>query len=585
MEYSTPRRNSYIIGRPIDEPELFFGRESLFFFVEDNLREKSKVILLHGQRRIGKTSVLQQIPSFFERREIQEFVFVNFDLQDKTSLSLSEALYDLGIEIFEHLAYHLELISEDRLTPPTTADLEAKLELFSDDFLPQIYDELGDKSLVLLLDEFDVLERNDNATSAYINFFPYLKSLIEQHQRLFIIPVIGRNLDDLPKLLSLFKGAPYQEIGLLDENSARRLITKPAYNILEYEEDAIKAILELSAGHPYFTQIICFAIFGRARELQNWKISRADVKAVIDKAIESAEAGLVWFFDGLSIPERVIVSAIAEVQKISNNLQPQESLTLLKNYGVNIKPLEEVARRLKENKVIWDDEKGKVKVELVRLWVLKRHPLRDEIRELEKLEAEEVNRLWKLATQEQQQGKQQDAVADYERILAINPNHFRTIEALAEEYLEVKNFEKAVELYRRAYQVNRIRNQDKFLRTLKIYGERLLEQKELTRAEEQFSKILEIEPDNLSAQEKLQEINIAIKCEILNREVNTKSYNSQSSRRNTILILAAMMAVVGVIAFIVFGIYRWSITCREGEQTIFGIPCQKNMRINNPLSN
>ena len=31
--------NPYIVGRPIYEPELFFGRRKLFRFIEDNLIE------------------------------------------------------------------------------------------------------------------------------------------------------------------------------------------------------------------------------------------------------------------------------------------------------------------------------------------------------------------------------------------------------------------------------------------------------------------------------------------------------------------------------------------------------------------
>ncbi len=572
MEYSTSRRNPYIIGRPIDEPKLFFGREDVFYFIEDNLIQKSKVILLHGQRRIGKTSVLQQIPRFFEEKEIQEFLFINFDLQDKGSLSLSQVLEDLATEIIEQIVYHLQLIPEDKLTPPTAADLASHLNIFSHEFLSQVFQELGSKNLVFLLDEFDVLERNDT-TSAYINLFPYLKVLIEEHERLSIIPVVGRNLEELQKLLDLFKGAPYKEIGLLDQNSAKRLITYPAKNILEYDEDALQAILELSAGHPYFTQVICFAIFGRARELENWQVTRADVNAVVDKAIESAEAGLAWFFDGLSIPERVIVSAVAEAQKIAilNKEQPQEPLTLLQSYGIKTETFEETANQLKENEVLWDDKECKVKVELVRLWLLKRHPLRDEIRELEKLESEQINHLWKVANERQKNGNQQDALADYEVILAINPNHFRTIEALAERYVELGNLKKAVELYTRAYQFNSVRNKEDLLRSLQAYGKDLVERQEFTKAKEQFQRVLEIESDNSLALEKLQEISAAIKLEVLNRKINIDSESSPHFTKNRPIVFPAVLPVIGVVVLIIIAvigmiIYQWSTPCPKGQQ-------------------
>lgn len=95
------KRNPYIIGRSIDEPELFFGRESLFRFIEDNLTNNQQVILLHGQRRIGKSSVLQQICQ--QVNLDNKFVFVLSDFQDKSQWSFHEIIHKLAEEIFEHL--------------------------------------------------------------------------------------------------------------------------------------------------------------------------------------------------------------------------------------------------------------------------------------------------------------------------------------------------------------------------------------------------------------------------------------------------------------------------------------------------
>ncbi|NEO96344.1 MAG: ATP-binding protein, partial [Moorea sp. SIO3G5] len=78
--------NPYIIGSLIDKPEKFFGRDSLFRFIEDNLRQRVQLILLHGQRRIGKSSVLVQIPKKVAQ---DQFVFVNFDFEGHINKSLS----------------------------------------------------------------------------------------------------------------------------------------------------------------------------------------------------------------------------------------------------------------------------------------------------------------------------------------------------------------------------------------------------------------------------------------------------------------------------------------------------------------
>ena len=92
--------NPYIVGRPIYEPELFFGRRKLFRFIEDNLRQGVQVILLHGQRRIGKSSVLMQIPNFVGK---DNFIFIYFDLHDKSNLPLSSILQNLAVAVNQKL--------------------------------------------------------------------------------------------------------------------------------------------------------------------------------------------------------------------------------------------------------------------------------------------------------------------------------------------------------------------------------------------------------------------------------------------------------------------------------------------------
>ncbi|NJN48892.1 MAG: hypothetical protein HC805_02685 [Alkalinema sp. RL_2_19] len=60
------RKNPYIIGRPVSESDRFFDRENLFRFLTDSLPQ-AQVILLHGQRRIGKSSVLTQSRASWRR--------------------------------------------------------------------------------------------------------------------------------------------------------------------------------------------------------------------------------------------------------------------------------------------------------------------------------------------------------------------------------------------------------------------------------------------------------------------------------------------------------------------------------------
>lgn len=478
MTAQTVQRNPYIVGRPITEPELFFGRQSLFQFIEDNLNQGATVILLHGQRRIGKSSVLNQIPNFVG---LDKFEFVLFDLHDRGRAPLGEVLYSLAIEIIDSLD-----ISEDRIELPSVQELQTNPSLFDLNFLSEVYQVLCDKNLVLLLDEFDVLSSYEPESAAE-KFFLYLQSILKKQEKLFIIPVVGRHPDDMPKLLSLFKGTPNQRISLLDKLSAEQLIEKPAKGDLEYDPDAILAILDLSAGHPYFTQIICHALFAQARSEQNWKVTRNSVEKIADKAIEIGEAGLVWFRDGLPIPERVFFSAAAEVQRIQieSGFTLIEPLALLEKHGVFLTDsLQKAADYLVEwgfFKEVKSSELSTVKapiykvtIELVRRWLLRRYSLQREIWELENLDSK-ATRTYELARELLRQNAPSEAIEKYQETLEINPNHFSALFEMAEACLKAEKFESAAELYTRAYKVNPLRTKEGFVQASLGYGQVLVQ--------------------------------------------------------------------------------------------------------------
>jgi ABC-type branched-subunit amino acid transport system substrate-binding protein len=557
MNNFTAWKNPYIIGRPIHETSKFFGRESLFQFIEDNLRSNKKVILLHAQRRTGMSSALQQIPHKVAQ---DKFVFVLFDLQGHSDSSLSDILHNLAEEIVDNLP-----LDSDTIIVPSEEELKNNPDIFSDEFIPIIYQELGDKNLVLLLDEFDVVSNDKNdIANPVARFFPYLKSLLTKQDKLFIIPVIGRSNDNWQNLLQLFKDAPFQKVGLLDEISARRLITQPAQGMLEYEEDAIKAILELSAGHPYFTQVICFNLFLQAKIEEKLTVSRYDVQNIVDKTIESATGGLAWFWDGQSISEKVVFSAVAEAQKIAheeNQSFPEDPLTLLEKYGViQTEELLKSVDNLTVNGFL-DDTKRRIQIELVRRWLVERHPLQKTIWKLEEIAKEEINKLTEEAKKLYQEGKKQDAIDRYEEILQLNPNHFSTLPVIAERYLELENFEKALELYTRAYKLDETRNKEGLLLALESYGNKLINQRDFLKAQVQLEKVLEIEADRVSAKYKLREIQaeasqnqqLYIKNNLLSETQAIKykqPLNSNISQRLTL----GKLAIAGIIALAVGGI-------------------------------
>lgn len=526
MSYSIEqRRNPYIIGRPIIEPERFFGRDRLFEFIADNLVQGSQVILLHGQRRIGKSSVLAQIPRAID---LPQFAFVPLSLEGDSRKPIGDVTYELvrdTVQQFDGL--------RDRISLPTRQDFQRDPSLFLRQFIPDLRRALGVENIVLLLDEFDSLY-NQEVDDAAHGLFHFLQSGVYNYPNLYIIPVVGRQLDDLPVMLSLFRESPHQEVGLLDRRSAEQLITVPSKGLLQYDLDAIDAILELSAGHPYFTQVICFALFTHARTEERWRITRSDVRANVERAIELGEGGLGWFWEGIPLPERVVFSAAAEVPRARQIEHPEvasldfseiEPLELLRECGVE---LTETIRDGLNNLVDWrflrttGSRSGirprerresippsvstyRVSIELVRRWLVQRHPIRRELRELEDLDLK-AQTLYETARIARLRGTTPKIVNLLNEALRLNPNHFEAVFELADSLAEMRQFPQALKYYRRAYLVDAVRVRDNYVEALFNYAEELHNLGENDAAIAQLEEAYALESDNAQIERLLEQI-------------------------------------------------------------------------------
>ncbi len=99
--------NPYIAGNPVGNSNAFTGRadivrEVLHIFS----RPEENAIVLYGQRRIGKTSVLQFLKKTLAQETATGHYFpVYFDLQDKATFSLGDVLKDLANTIANELGF------------------------------------------------------------------------------------------------------------------------------------------------------------------------------------------------------------------------------------------------------------------------------------------------------------------------------------------------------------------------------------------------------------------------------------------------------------------------------------------------
>ncbi len=98
----TIKINPYIAGNPVGGGEAFIGRADVLRDVLRVLKSPNENgMVLYGQRRIGKTSVLQELAASLLQKG--PYAPVYFDLQDKAALSLDNVLHQLAEQILDKL--------------------------------------------------------------------------------------------------------------------------------------------------------------------------------------------------------------------------------------------------------------------------------------------------------------------------------------------------------------------------------------------------------------------------------------------------------------------------------------------------
>ncbi|MFM6100601.1 MAG: hypothetical protein ACKPCG_21070, partial [Dolichospermum sp.] len=576
--------------------------------INARLQQNAQLTLFYGQRRVGKTSILKQIPQRIAETITDQFIVISLDFQDHPDSSLENILHYIANKILETTK-----ISDDFLTNLANA-INSHIHVFSDQFLPTIYEELGDKKLVFLCDEFDVLS-DSNAR--------HIIQLLERHERLFIIPVIGRNISRLApnsQLISLLREGLYHKIGFLDRENTEKIITQAGTVALTYQPEAINAIFHLSAGHPYFIQVICFALYNLARERytsypipDSLQITDEDVESIVDTVIGMAQ-GALEFWLGLTPEQQAILSAVAEAQKIAitrGESSPEHPLTLLEKYGiVSTQDLRQAHEQLVEYEFL-DDTKCQVKMELIRRWLWERHPLAQEINNVENINQTDVESLHSIAV-----NQPQAALQLYEQALHLNPNNFKTVTSLAAEYLKIEslniqaldkacelynraylfysishyhlldtvleplltiaeqysangNFEQAIEVYTRAYQIDSERSKNGLLNTRERYIHKLMVNKKRTQAIEQCELMLKIDPNNNIAQQRLEEINALM----TNTNLPPQKEDTTPKKKTPIanwLKWGVTGIAIAVVSLVISPGFR---TCPPGEKKEFGVFC------------
>ena len=297
-------RNPYNFTMPAED-EMFFDREDLFRWIDENM-ERSAVyqnILLEGQRRTGKTSFLKKLQKIIELEHY--CIFVDFELYQ-----------DIDDVIFlREICKELSRIISNNIKVPSLLEFVNRRHLAFKDYIENIYSG-NSKKIILIFDEFDKIASNIEKGLFKPGFLLFLRGFFQHNSH--INTIISGNFD-FSKLNSLewkefFTVLNLKRIGVLDEDSARDLVVQPVKDYLQYDQYAIKKILDFSGRNPFYIQLLCYAIVNYINEKKKQNFVEAeDVGTVIlEEARESAEPILRLTWDDFSLMEKSTLFALSQ---------------------------------------------------------------------------------------------------------------------------------------------------------------------------------------------------------------------------------------------------------------------------------
>lgn len=374
--------NPYSTGTPTHDSHQFYGREKEKAELEDNLTRSKSVVFLYGQRRSGKTSLLSQVR---QSSALAEHIPVFLDMQRLS--------YNITIENFlRRVAYHIERAMKQKnisIKAPQPQEFEQDPIQAFDVFLDQIEEQLIERKLILLIDEFEVLEEQVIKGQLEPEIFEYLRDIIQHRANINFLFSGTHQITKFTKWYRsvFFHIATHYRLSRLSPQGAEDLIQKPVAGYLEYEPITVQKIRQLTADQPYLIHLICRAIVDYCNEQRKNYVTINDVNLVLQRVMQTGQFHFDWLWDQIKPEERVMLAAMAECGKEEERWLPLSELeevyrrcrfSYKSEYFIDTLKILNEADIIETEQEDFRKSRFRIPVGLTRIWMLREHPL-DEV--------------------------------------------------------------------------------------------------------------------------------------------------------------------------------------------------------------
>ncbi len=283
--------NPYNPGPALErQNRLFVGRYDLALQIGEALSRSDQrpTFLLHGERRMGKSSILKHLPDLLGAR----FIPVFYDLQSPDSISSIAAL--LGM-IAEEIVLAMKVrglpakkLEYERLQEARKENEAAVYYVFNR-WLRGIEKVLAreDRVLLLMFDEFEKLNWAGEKQYLHLELlFNWFRSVIQHHPRLSLLFSGVQTFGDMgASWASYFVNVRTLKVGFLQPSEAYQLITRPLpAGLVEqvFSAGVIEEILRVTGCHPFLVQALSSALIDALNARRRDQVELKDVAKAID---------------------------------------------------------------------------------------------------------------------------------------------------------------------------------------------------------------------------------------------------------------------------------------------------------------
>jgi hypothetical protein len=256
---------------------------------------------------------------------------------------------------------------------------------FQRSFLSEARNLLPQETTILLIfDEFEAFENLVNDGILPATMFTYFRHLMQHSKGLSFIFAGTHRLEEMSTdyWSVLFNTALYHQVGFLSNQAAIRLMRDPVAPNLIYDDLAIDKILRVTAGHPYFLQLVCYSLVNRANNREKAYITISDVNASLDEMLRLGEVHFAYLWQRSSPPERALLAAMSRLMDLETRSRTVDLVNYLSQYSIHLDPTEVTAglARLVQREIIREitedgSHRYELRIGLIGLWVARNKSL------------------------------------------------------------------------------------------------------------------------------------------------------------------------------------------------------------------